>query len=63
MTYILRGHSNLKVCFRLFAYKMSLDRGAWKAIVHGVPESQTRLSDFTSLFSRKMMKMSFNFSR
>ena len=23
----------------------SLDRGAWRATVHGVPESQTRLSD------------------
>ena len=24
-----------------------MDRGAWKAIVHGVAESRTRLSDFT----------------
>ena len=25
----------------------SMDRGAWRAIVHGVAKSQTRLSDFT----------------
>ena len=24
-----------------------MDRGAWKAAVHGVAEGQTRLSDFT----------------
>ena len=28
-----------------------MDRGAWWAIVHGVPKSQTRLSDFASLHS------------
>ena len=28
-----------------------MDRGAWQATVHGVPKSQTRLSDFTSLVS------------
>ena len=26
-----------------------MDRGAWKAVVHGVAKSRTRLSDFTSL--------------
>ena len=26
-----------------------MDRGAWQATVHGVTESQTRLSDFHSL--------------
>ena len=26
-----------------------MDEGAWWATVHGVPKSQTRLSDFTSL--------------
>ena len=25
-----------------------MDRGAWRATVHGVAKSQTRLSDFTS---------------
>ena len=28
----------------------SMDRGAWRAVVHGVAESQTRLSDFTFTF-------------
>ena len=27
-----------------------MDRGAWRAAVHGVAESQTRLSDFTFSF-------------
>ena len=27
-----------------------MDRGAWRAIVHGVAKSQTRLSDFTFTF-------------
>ena len=27
-----------------------MDRGAWKAAVHGVVEGQTRLSDFTFTF-------------
>ena len=27
-----------------------MDRGAWKAAVHGVPEGWTQLSDFTSTF-------------
>ena len=27
-----------------------MDRGAWKAAVHGVPEGQIRLSDFTFSF-------------
>ena len=27
-----------------------MDRGAWKAAVHGVAEDQTRLSDFTFTF-------------
>ena len=27
-----------------------MDRGAWKAAVHGVPKSQAQLSDFTFTF-------------
>ena len=27
-----------------------MDRGAWQAIVHGVPKSQRRMSDFTFTF-------------
>ena len=30
-----------------------LDRGAWKAAVHGVPKSRTRLSDFTLMHWRR----------
>ena len=29
----------------------AMDRGAWRAIVHGVTKSQTRLSDFTFTFT------------
>ena len=29
----------------------SMDRGAWQATVHGVPKSQTQLSDFHIHFS------------
>ena len=28
-----------------------MDRGAWKAAVHGVAEGQTQLSDFTFIFT------------
>ena len=28
-----------------------MDRGAWRATVHGVTKSQIRLSDFTSLLT------------
>ena len=44
-----------------------MDRGAWRATVHGVAKSQTRLSNFTSVpqvghgFSSKE-QVSFNFS-
>ena len=31
-----------------------MDGGAWKAAVHGVTMSQTRLSDFTSLHVRPL---------
>ena len=27
-----------------------MDEGAWEAAIHGVPEGQTRLSDFTFTF-------------
>ena len=27
-----------------------MDRGAWRAVVHGVAESRTQLSDFTFTF-------------
>ena len=30
----------------LLAWRIPIERGAWKATIHGVAESQTRLSDF-----------------
>ena len=33
-----------------------MDRGAWRATVHTVAKSQTRLSDFTSLLVAQMVK-------
>ena len=32
------------------AWKNPMDRGAWKAAVHGVAKNSTRLSDFTYTF-------------
>ena len=32
------------------AWKNPMDRGAWKAAVHGVAEGRTRLNDFTFTF-------------
>ena len=29
----------------ILAWKIPMDRGAWRAIVHGVAKSQTQLSD------------------
>ena len=29
----------------ILAWRISMDRGAWRAIVHGVAKSRTRLSD------------------
>ena len=36
------GHANP---LQYFCLENSMDRGAWRAIVHGVPKSRTRLSD------------------
>ena len=30
---------------RIIAWRIRMDRGAWRATVHGVAKSQTRLSD------------------
>ena len=34
-----------------------MDRGAWWATVHGVPKSQTRLSDFTFSLPSKLSRV------
>ena len=44
-----------------------MNRGAWWAAVHGVPRSQTRLSDFTLTFrfhalEKEMERLHFDFS-
>ena len=31
----------------ILAWRIPMDRGAWRATAHGVTKSQTRLSDFT----------------
>ena len=36
------------------------ERGAWQAVLHGVTESQTQLSDFTSFFLRLLAALSLN---
>ena len=35
----------------ILAWRILMDRGAWKAIVHGVAKSRTRLNDLTFTFS------------
>ena len=44
-----RGHGNP---LQYFCLENPMDRGAWRAIVHGVAESDTWLSDFHFHFSR-----------
>ena len=36
-----------------------MDRGAWRATVHGVTKSQTRLRDFTYTFRNKKKEAEF----
>ena len=33
----------------ILAWRIAMDRGAWKTTIHGVAKSQTRLSDWTEL--------------
>ena len=35
--------------------ELVMDREAWRAAIHGVAKSRTRLSDFTLLLGRKVM--------
>ena len=41
-----------------FAWKNPMDGGAWQATVHGVTNSQIRLSDFTSLIGLQISSSS-----
>ena len=34
----------------ILAWRIPMDRGTWRAAVHGVAEGQTELSDFTFTF-------------
>ena len=36
-------------------WELVMDREAWRAVIHGVTKSRTRLSDFTLLLGRKVM--------
>ena len=36
---------NMATHFSILAWRIPMDRGAWRATVPGVAESQTRLSD------------------
>ena len=38
-------------------WKLVMDREAWHAAIHGVPKSQTRLSDFTFTFIQENRKL------
>ena len=38
---------NMATHSSILAWRILKDRGTWKATVHGVAKSQTRLSDFT----------------
>ena len=35
----------MAACSNILAWRIPMDRGTWWAIVHGVAQSQTRLSD------------------
>ena len=37
-----------------------MDRGAWQAIVHGVPKSRTRLSDYHSFLEHTLICDSYS---
>ena len=42
---------------RILAWRISMDRGAWQVIVHGVAKSQTRLSDLAQHTEHQAVKL------
>ena len=40
----------VRMCLQYSCLENPMDRGAWKAAVHGVAKSRTRLTDFTFTF-------------
>ena len=40
--------------------EMVMDREAWRAVIHGVAKSRTRLSDFSSSSSSSVLKILFH---
>ena len=47
----------------LLAWKISMDRGAWRATVHGVTKSRTRLSQLSTQYSFLGLVMVLDFSQ
>ena len=41
----------------ILTWRIPMDRGAWKATVHGVAKSRTRLSDFTHFQLNKSLRI------
>ena len=42
---------------RILAWRISMDRGAWQAIVHGLAKSQTRLNDLAQHTEHQAVKL------
>ena len=51
------GHGNP---LWILAWRIPLDRGAWRATVHGVPKSQTGLSDSAQLLWCRTVAINYN---
>ena len=45
MAFYFIDESNMAILSSILDWRISMDRGAWRATVHGVKKSQTRLRD------------------